>query len=186
MVLVLVRALNNFLFSGPWNCFFFFSHPGTIFSNAYFILRESIQECKWGEGLRERERERGERESQAVSALSVQSPTWGSIPPTMRSWPEPKSGVECLTNWATQVPLGLFFKAALYIHVEWHSKTQQKFLWGFWNSFCWKTSLLSILSSQILFQFSWTLIDVSYNSCQMWALSGFLSVCHSTKLSSSQ
>ena len=51
----------------------------------------------------ERERERkagreGDRESQAVSTLSAQSPTWGSISWTMRSWPEPKSRVRHFTG----------------------------------------------------------------------------------------
>ena len=54
----------------------------------------------WGTG---RERE-GERESQAGSALSIQSLIWGLIPGTVRSWPKPKSRVSHLTDWATQVP----------------------------------------------------------------------------------
>ena len=60
---------------------------------------------------RQREREsagasRGEagRESQAVFTLSAQSPMQGSNSRTMRSWPEPKSRVRCLTDWATQAP----------------------------------------------------------------------------------
>ena len=53
-------------------------------------------------GRAERE---GERESQAGSSLSVQSLTWSSISRIMRSWPEQKSRVRCLTDWATQVPL---------------------------------------------------------------------------------
>ena len=52
-----------------------------------------------GEGQRERE-----RESHTGSTLSVQSLTLGSIPGTTRSWPELKSRVRRLTNWATQVP----------------------------------------------------------------------------------
>ena len=47
------------------------------------------------------ERER-ERESQVGSTLSAQIPTRGSIPQTMRPWPEPKSRVRSSTNWATQ------------------------------------------------------------------------------------
>ena len=54
-------------------------------------------------------REREEvRESQAGYALSAQSPMWGSIPQTVRSWPEPKSKVGCLTDWATQAPLSFY------------------------------------------------------------------------------
>ena len=48
-----------------------------------------------GRAERDRERERG---SQAGSTLSIQSPTWGSIPQTMRSQPEPKSRVRYLTD----------------------------------------------------------------------------------------
>ena len=52
---------------------------------------------------REKERaERGERESQAGSTLSAESQMWGSNPRTVRSWPEAKSRVRCLTDWATQ------------------------------------------------------------------------------------
>ena len=61
--------------------------------------------------LRERERLRlqvgkGQREveteSQAGSALSAQSLTWGSNSWTMRSWPDLRSRVGHLTDWATQ------------------------------------------------------------------------------------
>ena len=59
----------------------------------------------WG---REREREReGERESQAGSALSPWSPT-RAHKPWDREWPEPKSGVGHLTDWATQAPRFFF------------------------------------------------------------------------------
>ena len=65
--------------------------------------------------LREREREReresmsGEwaerdRESQADPALSAQSPTEGLIPQTVRSRPESKSRIHCLTDLTTQAP----------------------------------------------------------------------------------
>ena len=66
-----------------------------------FILRRR-------ESTGERQRE-GERESQAVSVLTAWSPTQGSNPWTMRSWPEPKPRVGPLTNWATQEPLFFFF-----------------------------------------------------------------------------
>ena len=65
-----------------------------------FIYFERKIECEWGEA----ERGRG-RESQAGSVLSAQSPTWGSNSWTVRSWPEPKSRVGHLTDWATQAPL---------------------------------------------------------------------------------
>ena len=54
----------------------------------------------WGDGCKER----GERDSQAGSALLMQSLTQGLNPWTMRSWPEPKSGVGHLTNWTTHAP----------------------------------------------------------------------------------
>lgn len=61
--------------------------------------------------LRERERERvgggaekkGERETQAGSALRVGSDTELN-PRTLRSWPAPKSGVGHLADWVTQAP----------------------------------------------------------------------------------
>ena len=59
--------------------------------------------CGGGRGA---ERE-GERDYQAGSALSAQSPTWGLNPWTMRSWPELKPRVGYLTDWATQAPLKL-------------------------------------------------------------------------------
>ena len=51
----------------------------------------------------------GERESQAGSALTAQSQTWGSISWMIRPWPEPKSRVGHITNWVTQVPLNNIF-----------------------------------------------------------------------------
>ena len=57
------------------------------------------------EGPRERERE---RESQAGSILWAWSPTRGSIPRTMRSWPEPKSRARRPTDWGAQVPLSSY------------------------------------------------------------------------------
>ena len=60
----------------------------------------------------EREREGGtdrEKEYQAGSALSVQSPIGGLISQTTRSWTELKPWVQRLTNWATQVLLKCFF-----------------------------------------------------------------------------
>ena len=64
-----------------------------------------VCECDWG---RDRERE-GEGESQAVSELSVQSPTWSLNSRTLRSWPELKSRVEHLTDWTTQAAPGNYY-----------------------------------------------------------------------------
>ena len=60
---------------------------------------ERDRECKW----------EGERESQAGSILSAQSPMWVSVPWTMRTWSEPKSEKGHLTNWAIQAPLNWGF-----------------------------------------------------------------------------
>ena len=67
-----------------------------------FILRR--MSLSWGEAEKEEE-----RESQAGSTLSAQSTTWGSVPWTVRSWPEQKSGVGCLAYWAPQAPHSCFF-----------------------------------------------------------------------------
>ena len=76
------------------------SHPGAPFfffliffflTFIYLFIFERERESVWvGRRQRERERER-ERESQAGSALSAQILSCGSIPQTMRSWPDPKS-----------------------------------------------------------------------------------------------
>ena len=61
-----------------------------------------------GEGQREKD-----RESQAGSALSAQNHVWGSNWQTMKSWPELKSRIGCLTDWATQAPLYQILKEEL-------------------------------------------------------------------------
>ena len=61
--------------------------------------RETETEHKQG-----RNRQRG-RASEADFVLTALSLMQGSIPPTLRSWPEPKSRVWHLTDWATQAPL---------------------------------------------------------------------------------
>ena len=63
-----------------------------------------LWEREWAqvrEGRRERERETIPSRLPAVSA----QPNAGLDPTTLRSWPEQKSRVGCLTNWVTQVPL---------------------------------------------------------------------------------
>ena len=56
--------------------------------------------------IRERVSEQGGRgkEYQADFLLRMEPPT-DLDPTTLRSWPELKSRVGCLTNWATQMPL---------------------------------------------------------------------------------
>ena len=49
-----------------------------------------------------------EQESQGICPLNM-DPNVGFSLKTPRSWPEPKSRVGCLTNWATQVPHGMCF-----------------------------------------------------------------------------
>ena len=71
-----------------------------ILFKVFIFKREGTRVCMWGRG-REWGSER--EESQADSALSAQSLTWGSIPQTERSWPELKSRVRHSTDWATQV-----------------------------------------------------------------------------------
>ena len=61
-----------------------------------------------GEGQR-----KGDRESQAVSIQSAQSLEPGSSSRTVRSWPEPKSTVRCLTDWATQAPIQCHFSSVI-------------------------------------------------------------------------
>ena len=65
----------------------------------YFWERQTV----WAEeGQRERETENPKQ------APCCQHRAWCGVqthePQTMRSWPEPKSRVKCLTNWATQAP----------------------------------------------------------------------------------
>ena len=56
----------------------------------------------------------GGRESQAGSALSAQSSMWCWVPETMRSYPDSRSRVGHLTDWATQEPLKYFEKWSNY------------------------------------------------------------------------
>ena len=70
-----------------------------------YFERESERTCTWGRG-----KERGrERASKTGCTLSAQSLMWGSISWTLRSWPELKSRVGRLTDWATPVPQITFF-----------------------------------------------------------------------------
>ena len=81
-----------------------------------FFERESLS----GGGA-EREKE---RESQAGYTLSTE-PNTGLDFTTLRSWPEPKSRVRRLTNWATQTPpSGSFLKG---VTLSTHSADHQKY-----------------------------------------------------------
>ena len=72
----------------------------SIFFNVYLFCERECAHTQVSEGQQERE-----RESQAGSALSAWSPTWGSNPRTVRSWPEPKSRAGRFTDWAPQAAL---------------------------------------------------------------------------------
>ena len=71
-----------------------------LFLSSFIMTERGSEHRQVGKGL---ERE-GDGESQAGSELSEQSPMQGSNSRTMRSWPEPKLKVGCLTDWATQAP----------------------------------------------------------------------------------
>ena len=49
-------------------------------------------------------RERGKENPKQAPCCQQRSPMRGSISSTVRSWPELKPSVGCLTNWATQWP----------------------------------------------------------------------------------
>ena len=84
-----------------WTVFFFFK--------VYLFTWER-------ESTERRARGREERENLKQTPCWAQRPMQGSISGfwdcnpdimTLKSWPDPKSGVQCLTNWATQVPLNI-------------------------------------------------------------------------------
>ena len=81
------------------------------FLNRLFNDLSIIWERTWWGGA---ERE-GERETQADFPLNVE-PSAGLDLMTLRSWPEWKSRVRCLTDWATHAPLYwiFFFKADIF------------------------------------------------------------------------
>ena len=88
------QAQREKVISSRKKCSFFLFF--NIFFNFYlFWEREREQAREWGKG-----KERRERESQAGSEPTAQSPTWGSNPQTASSWPEQKSRVRGLTDWA--------------------------------------------------------------------------------------
>ena len=102
-----VGHLTHWATQCPWAmCSFFFK----------FIYL--FWEWEW---KKDREGE-GERESQGGSALSLQSPTRGSIPWIMRWWPEPKLRVGCLTDWATQMPLNCVLLSNIFLGCTFSSR----------------------------------------------------------------
>ena len=83
------------------------SHQGlTLFPYAFFFFKFMYFERETERaGAEERQREK-ERENPKL-ALSVRSPMWGLNSQTVRSRPEPRPRVRCLTDWATPVSLVL-------------------------------------------------------------------------------
>ena len=96
-----------------------FSSPPALARTACTVLKNSVPAAIifvpmtllvsfiYFEAGRESERENvsrggaeieGEKESQAGPMLSVQSLMWGLNSRSVRSWPEPKSRIRCLTN----------------------------------------------------------------------------------------
>ena len=61
--------------------------------NVYLFLRDR----EWA-GEEQRERETQNPKQVPGSELSAQSPSWGSNPQTVRSWPEPKSDLNRLSH----------------------------------------------------------------------------------------
>ena len=74
----------------------FYAVLSFFFFKFTYLFKEREKESRGGT-----ERE-GERESQGVSALSVQSLMQGSNSQTVRSWPEQKPRIRCFTDGATQ------------------------------------------------------------------------------------
>ena len=79
---------------------------------------------KWGRTERE-------TDSQAGSMLSAQSLTWSMIPPVVRSWPERKSRVRRLTDWASQAPqISKYFNQNVLLNYkEWLKFLRYSKLW---------------------------------------------------------
>ena len=77
-----------------------------------------------------------ERESQAGFALSMKSPTRGSNSRTVRSGPEPKSRVRCLTNWATQEPNISYILFVYYLYLS-GMQTPKGTKTDSWKMSCW-------------------------------------------------
>ena len=80
-------ALANYMSTSMGGCHFFFFF---ILEGEYFILERDRAWVREGQ----RERETKNLKQAPGSELSAQSPTQGSNPWTVRSWPEPKSGAQ--------------------------------------------------------------------------------------------
>ena len=109
-----------------------FCHPYILFSevisysflNVYLFWergRELV--CIWKSASGGGEQRKGEREN-PKGALHWQwrAPLRARSHKPVRSWPEPKSRVRCLTDWAAQAPLLqfvflLFFSWVVWVHI---------------------------------------------------------------------
>ena len=83
----------------PWGCMC--AQTLCILFRSVFFLNV----YSWERARREGQREKGDRGSEAGSALTAQSLTRGSNSQTVRSWPKPKSDA-----WPTEPPRRLFLK----------------------------------------------------------------------------
>ena len=86
------------LYMGVWMGKDDMGHSNRVWrhDHIYFSIIYLLSERQEGGG-------RGRATIQADTILSVE-PNTGLDVTTLRSWPEPKSRVECFTKWATQVP----------------------------------------------------------------------------------
>ena len=104
--------------------------------NVYLFLRETETECEWVRG-RERGIHRIRSRLQAPgSEPSAQSPTRGSNPPALRSWPEPKSDPQ--PTESPRRPINLLFifisfsrGVAIYVVTNCFFSTSYVFLFCF-------------------------------------------------------
>ena len=112
---VVFYSIKNILFSmakyiKAYTVFYCFSSREipSFFKVYCFVGGRGEQRQREGEIERERERERIPK-FQSGSTLSVWSPMRGSKTWTLRSWPEPKLRVRCLTDRATHALQNSFF-----------------------------------------------------------------------------
>ena len=82
------------------NCFLLHCVNFNKIFNVYLFLRDRQSMSRGGA-----EGEREPQNSKWAPGSVLSAPLRGSNSQTVRSWPELKSRVECLTNWATQMPL---------------------------------------------------------------------------------
>jgi len=86
------------------------AHIHILFLKIYLCVWEREHVCKQG------------RRTEGAGEKQKREPQTGFDPTTPRSWPESKSRIRRLTNWATQASLFLLFMVFVYvcvcIHIE--------------------------------------------------------------------